>query len=157
MFEAKAKMIRDTTEDNVSKLEEELEVNRSVLSRLLLEKTQNDADTQVIKMRQMHPLQRDPTPDERKSMHMIKQRAAQIHADLTRAFDVEQRLTHKKQNQNEHIVKHGRMEEIKELRKHIDLLKSDLATDDNNLSDLPVVVGRNIGNVADGLLSNTSK
>jgi hypothetical protein len=91
--EGKQGDLYESLKAEIKQLDDELQNTQQLRSRLSTEMQQNQTEMDLVLKQQAGPPRRDPTPDERVTTHVRKNRARELAAELSKLSRVEQKIS----------------------------------------------------------------
>ncbi len=150
--EGRAGDLYESLKMEIKSLQDELNNTQQLRSRLSTESEQNATEMQLVLKQQSGPPRRDPTPDERVTTHVRKNRARELAAELSRLSRKEISVT---EQLNLATQQSGKVAaKISGLRTKNKELKQTLEEVNGGFAPPPMVVGRQINKVVDPFLAN---
>ena len=149
MEQCKAQKENDSDIQEKQKVEEKKQILESLRSRLLIDYSQNESEIGHILSTCKRPIRRDADSNEIKSMHVLKKRRSKILNDLKQLCQDEQTINMELIRCNKRIeLSTKNLEHCREQLKASNGIANEIEKDKFGL---PMVVGRNIGNVMNPL------
>mmetsp|Transcript_50466 Transcript_50466/g.60840 ORF Transcript_50466/g.60840 Transcript_50466/m.60840 type:complete len:1923 (+) Transcript_50466:192-5960(+) len=131
-------LVRETKD-----ISNEISINYTLRSRLLAEKKQVEREIKLLVRGQTYPIMRDARPHERASIHVLKEKLAQISKDIARVNYETAVLDDRRKETRERADEAARRWE--EDKRRATLFRNELGDELSKLSvDVPAVLGRGI-------------
>ena len=118
---------------------------------MIVDNTQNESEIEMILSDCKNPIKREITPRERQSIHVLKQRKEQIQTDLLELDRTERDTRYELLKHDEEIGKAAK--KLFAIREQLFAVITETNLIGDDLSGVPMVVGRNIGHVINPFIS----
>ena len=139
----------------IKQTQEEIENTQQLRSRLSTELEQNQQEMSLLLNQQAGPPRRDPTPDERMTTHMRKERARSLAAEISKLNRREHQLHEKlgaANNQSGRVAA-----DLAVLRSKNKKMVAELETYNGGKLPLPMIVGQQLNKTMDPFYANPSR
>ncbi|GMH74188.1 hypothetical protein TL16_g06397 [Triparma laevis f. inornata] len=145
----------ESLKTEIKQVQTEMENTQQLRSRLSTELEQNQQEMTQLLQEQAGPPRRDPTPDERMTAHMRKERARNLAAEISKLNRKELGLDEKLSSANNQS---GRVAaKLSVLRTTNKKTLADLETFDNGFLPPPMIVGRQLNKTMDPFYANPER
>ena len=141
----------------LDRMRENLDIVTSLRNRLRIESDQNKVNAHEAEKRLVHPICRYPTAEERKHMHFVKSREAELAIQIMDAEGEWDRFERMRVELEEKLVDEGCDAKFAELGVWKQTSRNRLNPYENGASDLPMLVGRNLSKTIDPFVAKPEK